>query len=520
MNDAMNDHLLSIVAFLPLAVAGLLVLVPSRGNLPRIAALAGALATFAVSLLLFTRFHALSPEMQFVESEPWIPSLGIRYVIGIDGISLFLVLLTTALTPIVIWASWTGVTSRVREFHVFILLLETAMLGAFVSLDAVLFYVFWEAMLVPMYFLIGIWGGERRIYAAVKFFLFTAVGSLLMLIAILYVYFAYHGQTGNYSALISDLYTVQLPRTTQMWLFAAFGLAFAIKVPMFPLHTWLPDAHVEAPTGGSVILAAVLLKMGTYGFLRWAMPLFPEAAIAFTPLILALGATGVIYGALVALVQPDMKKLIAYSSVSHLGYVMLGLFALNVESASGAVLQMINHGISTGALFLLVGILYERRHTRDIAAFGGLAKRMPMYAALFLFVTLSSIGLPGTNGFVGEFLILLGTYRVAPIAGVLGAFGVVLGAIYMLWLYQRVALGPVTNPENEKVTDASWREVGYLLPAIAAILFIGVYPKPLLDRIEPSVQATIERIQRKAGVYPLADAPHAPTPVAVVKGLP
>ena len=491
----MNEHLLTLLVLTPLVFAVALFAVPSREDIARYTALLGSLLTLGLSLAVFGRFESLSPAMQLTENLRWIPSLGISWSLGIDGISLFLVLLTTILTPVVIIASQTAVLKRWKEYYFFLLLLESAVLGTFLALDAILFYVFWEAVLVPMYFLIGIWGGERRIYAAVKFFLFTAIGSLLMLVAILYVYYAFKLQNGHYSASLADLYTVTLPVTTQKWLFAAFALSFAIKVPMFPLHTWLPDAHTEAPTGGSVLLAAVMLKMGTYGFLRWAMPLFPEASHAFTPLFLALGAVGIVYGALVAMVQPDMKRLIAYSSVSHLGYVMLGLFAMNAEAVSGSVLQMINHGISTGALFLLVGVIYERRHTREIAQFGGLAKSMPMYAAILLFVTLSSIGLPGTNGFVGEFLILIGTYRVAPVIGVLGALGVVLGAVYMLWLYQRVALGPITNPENEKLSDASPRELLYLLPALIAILFIGVYPKPLLDRIEPSVEATIQRIQ-------------------------
>ncbi|MDQ3097524.1 MAG: NADH-quinone oxidoreductase subunit M, partial [Chloroflexota bacterium] len=402
-------------------------------------------------------------------------------------------------------SSWTGVDKRVREYHMFLLLLESGMLGTFLALDAVLFYVFWEATLVPMYFLVGIWGGERRIYAAVKFFLYTAVGSLLMLLAILYVYLQHRAQFGAPSALIFDLMRLNLPLSTELWLFAAFGLAFAIKVPLFPFHTWLPDAHVEAPTGGSVILAGVMLKMGTYGFIRWAMPLFPEAALAFVPVILTLGGIGVIYGALVALVQPDMKRLVAYSSVSHLGYVMLGLFALgsvptrSVSQVSGAVLQMVNHGLSTGALFLLVGILYERRHTREILQYGGVAKRMPMFAAILLFVTLSSIGLPGLNGFVGEFLILLGTYQISAIAGIAGALGVVLGAVYMLWLYQRVMLGPLDRPENEALTDTSKREALYLLPVLAGILVIGIYPQPFLARIEPAVQVTLEVIERGIG---------------------
>ena len=528
----MNEHLLSLLIFTPLLAALAVMLVPGDHRVSRGLALAGSLVPLALSLVVLARFQSVPvrpeiaalPLMQMVERAPWIGSLGIGYAVGIDGISLFLVLLTTVLTPIVIWSSWSSISSRVREYHVFLLILETGMLGAFLALDVFMFYVFWEAMLVPMYFLIGIWGGSRRIYAAVKFFLYTAIGSLLMLLAMLFAYF----QTGAESAFLGDLMSVDFSRNAQMWLFAAFGLAFAIKVPMFPLHTWLPDAHVEAPTGGSVILAGVLLKMGTYGFLRWSMPLFPEAAIAFKPLILTLGAAGIIYGALVALVQPDMKRLVAYSSVSHLGFVMLGLFALTVDGCgslqgsvpqvSGAVLQMVNHGLSTGALFLLVGILYERRHTREIAQYGGIARSMPMFAAILLYVTLSSIGLPGLNGFVGEFLILLGAFGVSRVIGVLGTLGVVLGAVYMLWLYQRVALGGITREENRALPDATRREVLYLLPVLAGILFIGIYPEPFLSRIEPAVNATLSSMQRGAPRAGNAAAPQGASPIPFAAG--
>ncbi len=495
----MSDHLLSILVFLPVVSALAVFVLGDGGPRTRWIALGGSLATLAVSLAVLSRFDSLKGDMQLVEKMAWIPSLNIRYALGIDGIALWLVILTTVLTPVVIASSFASVEKRIREYHVFLLLLEAGMLGAFVALDVFLFYVFWEAMLVPMYFLIGVWGGERRVYAAVKFFLYTAVGSLLMLLAILWVYLNADGTT----ALWQDLVQHPIPRGAQMWLFAAFGLAFAIKVPMLPFHTWLPDAHVEAPTGGSVILAGVLLKMGTFGFLRWAMPLFPEAAVAFSPLILALAAAGVIYGALVAMVQPDMKKFVAYSSVSHLGYVMLGLFAIaarpsdSVAQVSGAVLQMVNHGLSTGALFLLVGILYERRHTRAISDYGGIARTMPAFAAVFLLVTLSSIGLPGTNGFVGEFLILIGTFQVAKLPAILGALGVVLGAVYMLLLYQRTALGPITKPENEKLADASRRELLYLLPVLAGILWIGLAPKPFLKPIESSVDYTLKAMEKR-----------------------
>ena len=436
----MSAHLLSLILFLPLAGAiatWLTGLFGKSDKATRAVAFVSSMAVLAISIVLLVKYQIVpkTGRMQFLESATWIPSLGINYALGIDGISLFLVLLTTAITPIVIVSA--RVSKGLAGYLALLLALETGMLGAFLALDVVLFYVFWEAMLVPMYFLIGIWGGERRIYAAVKFFLYTAAGSLLMLVALLYVFMAFKTQTNVYSGAIFDLWSVSLTHTEQLWLFAAFALAFAIKVPMFPLHTWLPDAHVQAPTGGSVVLAAVMLKMGTYGFLRWALPMFPSAAMTLAPLFLSLSAIGIVYGALVAMVQPDMKKLIAYSSVSHLGFVMLGLFAFDSAAVTGSVMQMVNHGISTGALFLLVGVVYDRLHTREIAHFGGLAKVMPMYAAIFLLVTLSSIGLPGTNGFVGEFLILIGTFRAAPLAAAVGGLGVVLGAVYMLWLYTK-----------------------------------------------------------------------------------
>ena len=509
----MDQSLLSWITFLPLATGvALLALSALAGalgggsGLPvfvwRAVALASTLLTFLLSLQLFVDFDPTRTGYQFVEHARWIPDYGINYFLGIDGISLVLVLLTTFLMPIVLLASWTDIARSVRSYVFFMLFLETGMLGAFVSLNVFQFYLFWELMLVPMYFIIGIWGGPRRIYAAVKFFLFTMLGSLLMLGALLVVYYLYYEQTGqlNFDLVAlpgsesTALLDTRIPLSgeavwwkTQYWLFAAFALAFAVKVPMVPLHTWLPDAHVEAPTAGSVVLAGVLLKMGTYGFVRFALPLFPAAAVEWTPVIFALGLVGVVYGALVAMVQDDVKKLVAYSSVAHLGFVMLGIFALNVHGLDGGVLQMVNHGLSTGALFILVGMIYERRHTRRIADFGGIAKPMPVFAACFGIVTMSSIGLPLLNGFVGEFLILLGVFLVNPVVAAVATSGVVLAAVYMLWMYRRVMFGPVEVAENRSLIDLGLREKLVMVALIVPIIWIGVYPNPLLRRIEPSV---------------------------------
>jgi NADH-quinone oxidoreductase subunit M len=510
MGGGMNavPGLLSWIVFLPLVGAILTLLIPKdRPVLGRWLALAVSLATFLISLKLLGGFRA-DASMQFEENVLWIRTFGIHYHLAIDGISLFLVLLTTFLTPIVIVSSWNGIDERVRAFHAMMLLLETGMLGAFVALDLFLFYIFWELMLIPMYLLIGVWGGPRRIYAAVKFVLYTIVGSLLMLIAILYLY----KQTGSRSFDLADFQRLALTPGQQWWLFAAFGLAFAIKVPLFPLHTWLPDAHVEAPTAGSVILAGVLLKLGTYGFLRFAIPLFPSAAIAFQPLLLTLAVIGIIYGALVAMVQEDIKKLVAYSSVSHLGYVMLGLFSFNLEAFSGALYQMLNHGLSTGALFLLVGMIYERRHTRMIADYGGIAARVPIFAAVFILVTLSSIGLPGLNGFVGEFLILLGSFGPQRTAAIFAATGVVLGAAYMLWLTQRFLFGPLRHDENKGLKDLTLREGLLLVPILILIVYMGVQPRTLLDRMQPALEGALGRIHTAAA----APAHDASTPVAIL----
>jgi NADH-quinone oxidoreductase subunit M len=487
--------LLSLVVFLPVAGAALLLFFPreAKGAIRGFALLL-SLAVFVISLKLFTGFET-NAEMQFVKHVPWIPSLGISYKVGLDGISLFLVLLVTFLQPITILSAFRAIDERVKEFFICMLLLETAMIGAFVALDLFLFYVFWELMLIPMYFLIGIWGGQRRIYAAVKFFIYTMVGSLLMLVAILVLAYTYKSQSGVLTFELSKLYFVTLAPKTQWLLFLAFALSFAIKVPMFPFHTWLPDAHVEAPTAGSVILAGVLLKMGGYGFLRFAMPLFPEAAVRAMPLIAILAIIGIIYGALVAMVQKDVKKLVAYSSVSHLGFVMLGLFMLNAQAVEGAIYQMLNHGLSTGALFLLVGVIYERRHTRMIEDFGGITRVMPVFAFVFMFVTLSSIGLPPLNGFIGEFLILLGTFKAKALFAILAASGVVLGAIYMLWMYQRVFFGEIKHAVNETLKDLTPREIIVFVPILIMIVFMGVYSKPFLSRMEPSVKQFITDIK-------------------------
>jgi NADH-quinone oxidoreductase subunit M len=486
--------LLTLLLAVPVAGAVLLALVPRRapGVLFAVALLASGI-NFLLSLQVLGGFDGGSGEMQFIERIPWMPGFGIAYIVGIDGISLFLVLLTTLLMPIAILASW-SVTERVKEYLIFMLLLETGMLGAFVALDLFLFYVFWEVMLVPMYFLIGVWGGTRRIYAALKFVIYTMAGSLLMLVAIIYLA-ARHAEVAQTLTFdLLKLYGLRLPFEQQTWLFAAFALSFAIKVPLFPFHTWLPDAHVEAPTAGSVILAGVLLKLGTYGFLRFAMPLFPDAAAAAAPLIIALAVIGIIYGAAVAMVQSDIKKLVAYSSVSHLGFVMLGLFSFSIQGVEGAIYQMVSHGLSTGALFLLVGMIYDRRHTRLIDDFGGLWKVIPLFSVIFMVVMFASIGLPGLNGFVGEFLILLGAFQVTPGWTALAATGVILGAIYMLWMYRRVVFGPLTDPSNEKLHDLNARELVLLAPILVLIVLMGVYPRPFLQRIEPAAALALKKI--------------------------
>ena len=475
----------------------------------RNAALAVSGIVFVLTLLLWAGFDSTSADFQFVERHAWIPQFGITYALGVDGISLLLIVLTGFLTPIALLCSWESVHKKTRAFCIAVLLLEAAMIGVFVSLDLFLFYVFWDAMLIPMYFLIGIWGYDRRLYAAVKFLLYTMAGSVLMLLAILGLAGLHASATGNYSFDLLALYDLTVPSHLQTWFFLAFALAFAIKVPLFPFHTWLPDAHVEAPTAGSVILAGVLLKMGTYGLVRFAFPLFPEAAVFFAPYLALLAVIGIIYGALVAMVQPDMKKLVAYSSVSHLGFVVLGLAALNTNGVQGAVYQMLNHGISTGGLFLIVGMLSDRRHTRLIAEYGGLKHVTPRLVAAFLIVTLASIGLPGLNGFVGEFLILLGAFAWKPWYAVFAATGVILSATYMLWMFQRVNYGPVTE-KNKDLPDLKPREWVLLVPVIALSILMGVLPNIFLRPMAPSIERMLNQVRQGAPVQAQSlEAPRA-----------
>ena len=497
--------LLSLLVALPVA-GGLVVLALGRDRdaLVRHVALWVSLATFALSLGLWARFDGTSPEFQFVERYPWLPDFGVSYHVGVDGISLLLVVLTAFLTPISLLCSWESIEHRVREFSMFMLMLEAAMIGVFVSLDLFLFYVFWDFMLIPMYFLIGIWGYDRRIYAAIKFILYTMAGSVLMLLAIIWLAYYHHSVVGVPTFDLQQLYALDVPVGVQTWLFLAFAVAFAIKVPLFPFHTWLPDAHVQAPTAGSVILAGVLLKMGTYGLLRFAFPLFPEATLAFLPWLATLAVIGIVYGALVAMVQPDLKKLVAYSSVSHLGFVVLGLAALNVNGVQGAVYQMLAHGVSTGGLFLIVGMLSDRRHTRQIAEFGGLKLVMPQLVAAFLLVTLASVALPGMNGFIGEFLILLGAFGSTALDGArvytaIAATGVILSAVYMLWMFQRVNYGPMTNDKNRGLRDLSLREWLVIGPVCALAIVMGVVPGIFLAPMEPAVRRTIEYIVPASG---------------------
>jgi NADH-quinone oxidoreductase subunit M len=495
-------NLLSVVIFVPLLGALALALVPRDETLQhRGIALTVSVATFLLSLGLWFGFDAsaAAPEFQFQQEIPWMPTIGIGYHVGLDGVALLLVMLTTALTPIVFLSTWKAVEDRVKEFMIALLVLETAMIGTFAAMDLVLFYVFWEAILIPMYLLIGIWGSQNRLYATVKFFIYTFAASVLMLLAILYVYFK-AGQTFDYLQVRAALDQAPIAPAAARWVFLAFALAFAVKVPMFPLHTWLPDAHTEAPTAGSVILAGVLLKMGTFGFFRYALALFPEPALHFRSAIAVLAVVGIIYGALMSFVQTDMKRLVAYSSVSHLGFVMLGLMALSAEGLTGSVYQMLNHGISTGALFLIVGLLYERRHTRLIAEYGGLAKQVPIIATAFVIVTLSSIGLPGTNGFVGEFLILSGTWlsRLGSSAtySTLAATGVILGAVYMLVLVEKVFFGPITKSENRHLRDLTVREGFVLAPMLVLIVLMGLMPGPFLAPAKAPVDRLIARFQQ------------------------
>jgi NADH-quinone oxidoreductase subunit M len=500
MGALIDNNILTMVTFAPAVGAILLLFNRASVKAIRAFALAVTLLTFILSLHLISHFDSTTSEFQFVVNMPWIPSVGIDYFMGVDGISVFLILLATVLTPLAVLASW-SVTNRAKEYFLFLLLLETGMVGVFASLDLFLFYLFWEVMLVPMYFLIGVWGGERRIYAAMKFVLYTMIGGVLMLVAILALYFMHGNATGDFTfsyptilgALANGALVIE-PQA-ELLLFVAFFLAFAIKIPLFPFHTWLPDAHVEAPTAGSVLLAGVLLKMGTYGLIRFSLPFFPKMSAFLAPTISVLAIVGIVYGALVAMVQPDLKKLVAYSSVSHLGFIVLGIFSFNTQGIEGAIYQMLNHGVSTGALFLLVGMIYDRRHTRLISEFGGLANRMPVYAAVFLFVTLSSIGLPGLNGFVGEFLVLLGTFGVSPAQAAVAATGVILSAVYMLWMFQRVVWGEVSNPENAALSDINGRERLTLIPLLILIVWMGVYSNHFLRPMDASVSKLLNRVE-------------------------
>jgi len=526
--------ILNLVTYIPLigAIVILFFLRKENGAAIRYTATFFAVVDFIASLYLWFNFdpHGTGAHLfQFRETYTWIPSLGVQYDFGIDGISLLLILLTTFMGIIAIVSSFTSIDHRQKEYYILLLLLQTGMIGTFCALDFFLFYVFWEIMLVPMYFIIGIWGGPRKLYAAIKFFLYTLTGSVVMLLSILALYFFNEGgipflnikglgNPATFAVLQFHNIGHMIPPQLQFWIFVGFFLGFAIKVPMFPFHTWLPDAHVEAPTAGSIILAAVLLKMGTYGFVRFALPILPDATKRLIVPIVVLSIIGIIYGALVSLVQKDMKKLVAYSSVSHLGFVMLGMFALNPMGLKGSVLQMINHGISTGALFLLVGIIYERRHTRMIADYGGLAKQMPMYATLFLIAALSSMGLPGLNGFIGEFTILLGAANKSIVWASFASAGIVLGAAYLLWLYQRVFWGPLDNPANKNVPDVNRRELGLLLALVVLMVWIGIKPAVFFDVIEEPVNYIVRKVDPTYfDKQPLTYPPAAPVVVSAVE---
>jgi len=501
-----SEYILTTTIFLPLLFAVILLFLPKeRVRAVKLTGLIGTALTFLVSLVLYFGFDASVAGFQFLQKNPWIPSLNISYHVGIDGMSLLLIVLTTFLTPLALLGTWNSVERQLKGYTAMMLFLEVGMIGVFASLDIFLFYIFWEAMLIPMYFIIGIWGGSNRIYAAVKFFLFTLFGSLLMLVAILSLgYFASTVPNGQFTTNLLDLYRIAplLPVNLQLWMFAAFGLSFAIKVPVWPLHTWLPDAHVEAPTAGSVILAGVLLKMGTYGFIRFNLPLFADASLRAMPFMCTLAVIGIVYGALVAMVQTDMKKLVAYSSVSHLGFVMLGIFSMTEEGLQGAIIQMVNHGLSTGALFLLVGMVYDRTHTRLIADYGGAAKLMPVYATFLMIISLSSIGLPGLNGFVGEFLVMLGSFKSTVLDNrwftVIAGLGIIFSAVYMLWMYQRVMMGPVREGElygGHHLTDLTKREIATLIPIVVFVVWIGVYPRTFLSKSATLVKQTVEQME-------------------------
>src|SRR5579884_3287619 len=507
----MQQHYLSILLFTPLAGMFILLLIPKENKTAiRVWANLVLFLGFALSVPLWWMYDRSNADYQLVERANWIPSIGAHYALGIDGISLLLILLTALVGFISVLSSWSAIQDRVKEYYAFFLLLQTGMLGVFMALDFFLFYVFWEVMLVPMYFIIGVWGGPRKLYAAIKFFLYTLFGSVLMLLGILTLYYHYYSQFGTYTFDIQELTRMSIPLTMQKWVFWAFFLGFAIKVPMFPFHTWLPDAHVEAPTAGSVILAGVLLKMGTYGFIRFSLPFFPS--VVMSPKVrgwmIILSIVAIIYGALVSLMQKDMKKLVAYSSVSHLGFCTLGIFALNPVGLSGSVLQQINHGISTGALFLIVGILYERRHTREISEYGGISNVMPVYATITMIMFLSSMGLPLLNGFIGEFTILQGAFMENRMWAGLSVIGVILAAAYLLWLYQRVFFGTVTNPKNEKLHDLTGREILTFAPLVIVAFWIGLYPKPFFQILEQPVNQLVQNIRPG---YPITTTQQAST---------
>ena len=513
----MNNYL-SLILFTPL-IGALVMLFVSKQNENAIRWIANitAFIGFVISVPLWFWYNPQGPEFQFPERLPWIPSIGAEYYIGVDGLSTLLILLTTMMGFIAILSSWNAITERVKEYYIFLLVLQTGMLGAFMALDFMLFFLFWEVMLVPMYFLIGIWGSANRLYSAIKFFLYTLVGSVIMLLGILALYFAYHNDPANLGAYTFDITKYRhyaFAANLQWWVFLAFFCGFAVKVPMFPLHTWLPDAHTDAPTAGSVILAAVMLKMGTYGFLRFSLPILPEGTRAFVPMMVLLSIIGIVYGALVALAQKDWKRLVAYSSVSHMAMVMLGMFALNPVGLTGSIVQQLNHGISTGGLFLLVGVVYERRHTREISEYGGLSKVMPVYAAIFLVMTMSSIGLPTLNGFIGELLILQGAFVANKMWAAFAGSGVVLGAAYMLYLYQRTMFGKVENPKNERLFDLSQREFATFAPLLVLAVWMGIYPAPFLRRLETSVEQIVLRVSPQyAAKY--AECNTAPTAEAI-----
>lgn len=505
-----QNLLLTYLILIPLIGSFLILFIrKEHANFIRYTALGISTIAFIISLIIYFQFDSANSDFQFINKFEWIKGLNIHYHLGVDGMSLLLVLLTTFLTPLTLISSWSSINDKLKEFTFFFLMLEVGMLGVFISLDLFLFYIFWEAMLIPMYFIIGIWGGKERIYAAIKFFIYTMFGSLLMLVAIVWLAVYAIGPLGYFTTNLIELYKVapQIPMNIQIWMFLAFAFSFAIKVPLFPLHTWLPDAHVQAPTAGSVILAGVLLKMGTYGLLRFNLPLFPEASIAAAPYISVLAVIGIIYGALVAMVQTDVKKLVAYSSVSHLGFVVLGIFAMTQESIQGAVVQMINHGLSTGALFLLVGVVYERTHTREISEYGGIAKLVPVFSFAFMFASLSSVGLPGLNGFIGEFLILLGSFQ-SPVLNswwytVFAASGVIFAAVYLLWMYQRVFFGKVTNPKLDGLKDMNAREILVLAPIFIFIVWIGIYPGTFLKVSDRSTAKVVKQMYNPVKLNPV-----------------